>query len=114
MFLNTIKIISPNQIKLNNISYYKINYTNQYSLYYTYKQLNNLLKSQTQIEYLSDSTNFQNENDQIDFTKYNQQNEFIIYSYITDHFPTLINILKSNNIKYTLLSDEFDTDFIII
>jgi len=81
---------------------------------YTYKQLNNLLKSQTQIEYLSDSENFQSENKQIDFTDFNKNNEFIIYSYITDHFPTLINILKSNNIKYTLLSDEFDTDFIII
>ena len=46
--------------------------------------------------------------------KYNKHNEFIIYSYITDHFPTLINILKSNNIKYTLLTDEFNTDFIII
>ena len=53
-------------------------------------------------------------NVQFDFTKYNKQNEFIIYSYITDHFPTLINILKSNDIKYTLLTDEFNTDFIII
>ena len=81
---------------------------------YTYKQLNNLLKLQTQIEYLSDSEQFQIDNEQIDFSEFNKNNEFIIYSYITDHFPTLINILKSNNIKYTLLSDEFDTDFIII
>ena len=81
---------------------------------YTYNQLNNLLKLQTQIEFLSDSEQFQIDNDQIDFTEFNKNNEFIIYSYITDHFPTLINILKSNNIKYTLLSDEFDTDFIII
>ena len=81
---------------------------------YTYNQLNQLLKSQTQIEYLSDSTNFQSENKQIDFTNFNKNNEFIIYSYITDHFPTLINILKTNNIKYTLLTDEFNTDFIII
>ena len=49
---------------------------------YSYNKLNNLLKSQTQIEYLSDSTNFQSENKQIDFTKYNKQNEFIIYSYM--------------------------------
>ena len=81
---------------------------------YTYKQLNNLLKSQTQIEYLSDSTNFQSDNLSIDFTNFNKNNKFIIYSYITDHFPTLINILKSNNIKYTLLTDEFNLDFIII
>ena len=81
---------------------------------YTYKQLNNLLKSQTQIEYLSDSTNFQLDNPSIDFTDFNKNNQFIIYSYITDHFPTLINILDFNNIKYTLLTDEFNQDFIII
>ena len=74
---------------------------------YSYNQLNNLLKSQTQIEYLSDSTNFQSENSQIDFTDFNKNNEFIIYSYITDHFPTLINILKSNNSWIFLSKKEF-------
>ena len=81
---------------------------------YTYKQLNNLLKLQTQIEYLSDSENFQSENSQIDFTDFNKNNEFIIYSYITDHYPTVINILNNNKIKYTELLDEFDNEFIII
>jgi hypothetical protein len=81
---------------------------------YTYNQLNNLLKSQTQIEYLSDSENFQSENTQIDFTDFNKNNEFIIYSYITDHYPTVINILNNNKIKYTELLDEFDNEFIII
>ena len=81
---------------------------------YTYKQLNNLLKSQTQIEYLSDSENFQSENKQIDFTDFNKNNEFIIYSYITDHYPTVINILNNNKIKYTELLDEFNNEFIII
>ena len=81
---------------------------------YTYNQLNNLLKSQTQIEFLSDSTQFQIDNNQIDFTKYNNNNEFIIYSYITDHYPTLIQILNNNKIKYTELHDEFNNEFIII
>jgi hypothetical protein len=36
----SIKIISPNQIKLNNISYYKISNISLYSLYYTYKNNN--------------------------------------------------------------------------
>jgi len=80
----------------------------------TYSKLNSLIKNQTQPEYLSDSTQFQIDNPQIDFSKYNKQNKFIIYSYITDHFPTVINILKSNKIKYTLLTDEFNNDFIII
>ena len=81
---------------------------------YSYNKLNNLLKSQTQIEYLSDSTQFQIDNSQIDFTKYNNTNEFIIYSYITDHYPTLIKILNSNKIEYTELFDEFNNEFIII
>ena len=38
--MKTIKIISNNQIKLNNISYYKIQYSNLYSLYFTYKNNN--------------------------------------------------------------------------
>ena len=81
---------------------------------YTYKQLNNLLKSQTQIEYLSDSEQFQLDNNQIDFSEFNKNNEFIIYSYITDHYPTVINILNNNKIKYTELLDEFNNEFIII
>ena len=81
---------------------------------YSYNKLNNLLKSQTQIEYLSDSTNFQSDNPSIDFTDFNKNNEFIIYSYITDHYPTVINILNNNKIKYTELLDEFDNEFIII
>ena len=81
---------------------------------YTYNQLNNLLKSQTQIEYLSDSEQFQIDNEQIDFSEFNKNNEFIIYSYITDHYPTVINILNNNKIKYTELLDEFDNEFIII
>ena len=47
---------------------------------YTYNQLNNLLKLQTQIEFLSDSEQFQIDNDQIDFTEFNKNNEFIIPS----------------------------------
>ena len=81
---------------------------------YTYKQLNNLLKLQTQIEYLSDSEQFQLDNKQIDFSEFNKNNEFIIYSYITDHYPTVINILNNNKIKYTELLDEFNNEFIII
>ena len=81
---------------------------------YTYNQLNNLLKLQTQIEFLSDSEQFQIDNEQIDSTEFNKNNEFIIYSYITDHYPTVINILNNNKIKYTELHDEFNNEFIII
>jgi len=40
MFLNKIKIINPNHIILNNISYYKIPYTLQYNHYITYNNNN--------------------------------------------------------------------------
>ena len=81
---------------------------------YTYNHLNNILKSQTQIEYLSDSTQFQIDNPQIDFSEFNKNNEFIIYSYITEHYPTLKNLLYMNHINFTELLDEFDNEFIII
>ena len=81
---------------------------------YSYNKLNNLLKLQTQIEFLSDSEQFQSDNKQIDFTDFNKNNEFIIYSYITDHYPTVIHILNNNKIEYTELLDEFDNEFIII
>ena len=81
---------------------------------YTYNQINNIIKSQTQLEYLEDSENFQSENDQIDFTEYNKNNKFIIYSYITENWYELRNLLNINHINYTELLDEFDNEFIII
>ena len=81
---------------------------------YTYNQINNIIKSQTQLEYLEDSENFQSENDQIDFTEYNKNNKFIIYSYITENWYELRNLLNLNHINYTELLDEFDNEFIII
>ena len=81
---------------------------------YTYNQINNIIKSQTQLEYLEDSENFQSENDQIDFTEYNKNNKFIIYSYITENWYELRNLLNLNHIPYTELLDEFDNEFIII
>ena len=81
---------------------------------YTYNQINNIIKSQTQLEYLEDSENFQSENDQIDFTEYNKNNKFIIYSYITENWYELRNLLNINHIPYTELLDEFDNEFIII
>lgn len=81
---------------------------------YTYNQINNIIKNHTQLEYLEDSENFQSENDQIDFTQYNKNNKFIIYSYITENWYEMRNLLNLNNINYTELLDEFDNSFIII
>jgi len=38
--MKIIKIISSNQIKINNISYFKIPNTSLYNLYYTFKNNN--------------------------------------------------------------------------
>ena len=81
---------------------------------YTYNQINNIIKNHTQLEYLEDSENFQSENDQIDFTEYNKNNKFIIYSYITEDWYEMRNLLNLNHINYTELHDEFDNSFIII
>jgi len=81
---------------------------------YTYNQINNIIKNHTQLEYLEDSENFQSENDQIDFTQYNKNNKYIIYSYITENWYEMRNLLNLNKINYTELLDEFDNSFIII
>ena len=59
---------------------------------YTYKQLNNLLKSQTQIEYLSDSTNFQSDNPSIDFTHFNKNYYIFLYNRPFPNFNKYIKI----------------------
>ena len=81
---------------------------------YSYNHIQNIIKSHTQLEYLEDSENFQSENKQIDFTEYNKNNKFIIYSYITDDWYEMRNLLILNHINYTELLDEFNNSFIII
>ena len=81
---------------------------------YSYNHIQNIIKSHTQLEYLEDSENFQSENSQIDFTDFNKNNEFIIYSYITEDWYEMRNLLILNHINYTELVDEFNNSFIII
>ena len=61
---------------------------------------------------LIDCENFISENPHIDFNKYNK-NSIILFEYTSD-FYKLKNYLNKNNIKFDLLSDELQTEFIII
>ncbi len=70
------------------------------------------IKNHSEINYLIDCENFISENKHIDFNKYNK-NSIIFFSY-TSNFHFLINYLEINNIKFDLLSDELQTEFIII
>jgi hypothetical protein len=75
------------------------------------KHISNI-KKLSEINYLIDSENFISENPHIDFNKYNK-NSIILFEYTSD-FYKLKNYLNKNNIKFDLLSDELQTEFIII
>ena len=70
------------------------------------------IKKFSEINYLIDSENFISENNHIDFSKFNK-NSIILFEYTSD-FHKLKNYLNKNNIKFDLLSDELQTEFIII
>ena len=80
-----------------------------------YKSLSNLLPSD-EIHYISDSTQFFIDN-QINPSEnyiFDELNTFILFEYTIEDFTTTINTLKSNNIKYTIHTDTYDLDYIII
>jgi len=69
----------------------------------TYNQLISKLPEYTELHYLSDTdSEYQNEN-----------YKFILFEYTTD-WPETISALKSNNINYTIKTDSFDLDYILI
>ena len=77
----------------------------------TYNQLQNILPND-EIHYISDSTQFFIDN-QINSKKF-KNNTFILFEYTIECFPETIKLLNNNNIKYTIHTDEFDLDYIII
>ena len=77
----------------------------------TYNKLNSILKSNTEINYITDRDLYFEENN-ININKF-KNNEFILFEYTTNMIPT-IKILNQNNIKYTIFSDNDDLQFIII
>ena len=77
----------------------------------TYNKLNNLLKNHSEIHYITDSEIFFDENN-ININNF-KNNKFILFEYTTNFIPT-IKLLKQNNIKYTIHTDELQLQFIII
>ena len=76
-----------------------------------YKKLNSILKNNSEIHFITDSEIFFDENN-ININKF-KNNKFILFEYTTNFIPT-IKLLKQNNIKYTIHTDELELQFIII
>ncbi len=76
-----------------------------------YNQLNKILNNNSEIHYIIDSDIFFEENN-IDMSKF-KHNTFILFEYTTN-FPETIQLLKQNNINYSIHTDELDLDYIII
>jgi len=77
----------------------------------TYNKLNSILPTDSEIHYKSDCSQFFIDNNLniSDFSKY----KFILFSYTTN-MPETISALKSNNINYTIKTDDWNLDYILI
>ena len=76
-----------------------------------YTQLQLLLQND-ELHYISDSTQFFIDN-KIKSKQF-KNNTFILFEYTINCFPETIEILNKNNIKYSIHTDTFDLDYIII
>jgi len=77
----------------------------------TYNKLQSLLPSD-EIHYISDSTQFFIDN-QIKSKKFNN-NTFILFENTIEDFTHTIDTLTNNNIDYTIYTDSYNLDYIII
>jgi len=76
-----------------------------------YNKLNSILNDNSEINYIIDSDNFFYENN-INMSKFNN-NTFILFEYTTN-WPETIQLLKQNNINYSIHTDELELQYIII
>lgn len=76
-----------------------------------YNKLNSILNDNSEIHYIIDSSEFFSENN-INPSQFNN-NKFILFEY-TSHLPETIQLLKQNNINYSIHTDELDLQYIII
>ena len=77
----------------------------------TYTQLQKILPND-EIHYISDSTQFFIDN-KIKSKKF-KNNTFILFEYTIEYFQDTIERLNKNNIEYSIYTDTFDLDYIII
>ena len=76
-----------------------------------YNQLQSLLPND-ELHYISDSTQFFIDN-QIKSKKFNN-NTFILFENTIEDFTHTTDILTNNNIDYTIYTDSYNLDYIII
>jgi hypothetical protein len=76
-----------------------------------YNKLNSILNNNSEIHYIIDSDNFFDENN-INMSQFNN-NKFILFEYTTN-WPETIQLLKQNNINYSIHTDELELQYIII
>ena len=76
-----------------------------------YNQLNKILNNNSEIHFITDSDNFFDENN-INMSQFNN-NTFILFEYTTN-WPETIQLLKQNNINYSIHTDELELNYIII
>ena len=69
----------------------------------TYNKLINKLPAHSELHYLSDA----------DSEYQSSEHNYILFSYTTD-MPETIAALKQHNIDYTIKTDSFDLDYILI
>ena len=80
-----------------------------------YNQLQSLLPND-ELHYISDSTQFFIDN-QINPSEnyiFDELNDFILFEYTISDFSDTIARLNSNNINYTIHTDSYNLDYIII
>ena len=77
----------------------------------TYNKLQSILPTHSEIHYKSDCSQFFIDNNLniSDFSTY----KFILFEYTTD-MPETISALKSNNINYTIKTDDWNLNYILI
>ena len=80
-----------------------------------FKTINNLIKNNSELHYISDCTEFISDNDintktQLSFLT----SEFIMFENTTQNWNELIETLNSNNIEFTEDIDELNLSFITV
>ena len=76
-----------------------------------YSKLQSILPND-EIHYIDDSTEFFSENN-INSNQF-KNNTYILFEFTIECFPETIKQLNTNNINYTIHSDELDLNYIII
>tara|TARA_B100000287_G_scaffold335515_1_gene321043 strand:+ start:186 stop:428 length:243 start_codon:yes stop_codon:yes gene_type:complete len=77
-----------------------------------YNTLLNKLPAETELHYISDSTQFFLDNNLNinDYSKY----KYILFEYTIDYLPDTIKSLENNNINYKIEKDYLDLKYILI